>query len=481
MDTTADIITAGSSSTNFEDIVVEDKNPVPANLLCETLAVQPTSNAGVSTHAFPLENEIGARIFNYTTYTIQPLKTDPLIHTFVGSGFVPEQTIADEVRAKSIPLLNEASQNALKIRNAQKKEVAMKSEEKLLKRVPSLIQKSDSIPREYNTGGEVEHMISAIGITKIANPIDKTLFLGFLAGTFIAFGGMFQISVTGGTPPELRAIYPFVPKLLTAVTFPIALVLIVMFGGELFTGNTMILSVSWLDKRVTLKELLLNWFLVFVSNLLSIALVSYLLAYLTGIFAAEPYRSYITSVAVTKVSYSYGAMILRGIPANALVCLAFFLGLAARDVTGKILGMYIPIACFAATGWEHCVANMFFILTGWMYGANVTLGGVCANIFLVAIGNIIGGALLIGGSEYYLYHWHSNNEPTRHKGKKITFPKKKATAINTFEASADNASIGRRSSLSQASQKREKRQKKWWKLVKSTRNDTAVDEEKALN
>ncbi len=116
---------------------------------------------------------------------------------------------------------------------------------------------------------------------------------------------------------------------------------------------------------------------------------------------------------------------MLGIPANALVCLAFFLGLAAHDVTGKILGLYLPVAAFAATGWEHSIANVFYISLGWMYGADVSAYSFIMNIIASMLGNIVGGAFLIGGSEYYLYHWHHTKKPDvrqhLHKFKSINF------------------------------------------------------------
>ncbi|KAI9091249.1 Formate/nitrite transporter-domain-containing protein [Phlyctochytrium arcticum] len=273
------------------------------------------------------------------------------------------------------------------------------------------------LPRDYNTGAELEAVVSRLGRTKSSAPLDKIFFLGLLAGTWVTFAGLFAQQVVGGVPAAFRAEYPVVPKLLIGLTFPIGIVFIVLFGGELFTGNTMVMAISWLNKKVTIKQVLLNWTIVFFSNFAACVLWAYLLGYLTDIFQDEPYRSYVVSVATRKANLPFAKALLLAIPANALVCLSIFLGLAARDVTGKILGLYLPILTFAATGWEHVVANMYFISVGWMYGADVTVGTMARNLAAVAIGNIIGGGVLIGGSEYYMYHWHSTSEPTRHLGK----------------------------------------------------------------
>ncbi|KAI8805594.1 Formate/nitrite transporter-domain-containing protein [Cladochytrium replicatum] len=315
----------------------------------------------------------------------------------------------------------------------------------------SFVEKNDNLPREYNTGKEIEKVFQVLAVRKVLNPLDKTIFLGILSGLFVTFAGMFTVSVAGGVPLDVRTMYPALTKLLVAVTFPIGIVFILLFGGELFTGNTMILVVAWLNKRVSIGELLLNWLVVFLSNLGAIALFVYLLAYLTGIFDNDPQHEFIVSLALRKANLPFYKMVLMGIPANALVCLAFFLGLAARDVTGKILGLYLPIACFAATGWEHCVANMFFMLTGIFYGAPIPPERFCANLFFVAIGNIIGGSIIVGGSEYYLYHWHVSHEPTRHKG-------------NTILAK-------RKSSMSLADAPKVIEKKSWWKFAKKDKEE----------
>ncbi|KND01775.1 formate/nitrite transporter [Spizellomyces punctatus DAOM BR117] len=275
----------------------------------------------------------------------------------------------------------------------------------------------DGLPRDYNTGAELEAVVTSLGYRKSHSPIDKILFLGFLAGTWVSFAGLFAQQVVGGVPIDIRASWPVIPKLLIGITFPIGIVFIVIFGGELFTGNTMIMIVAWLNGRVRKREVLLNWTLVFFSNFAACAFFAYLLGYLPEMFEAEPYHSYVVSVATRKANLPFWKALLMGIPANALVCLAVFLGLAARDLTGKIIGLYLPIMTFAATGWEHCVANMYFISIGWMYGADVTVGKFARNISGVMLGNIIGGGLLIGCSEYYMYHWHRSQEPTKHFGK----------------------------------------------------------------
>ncbi|KAJ3038698.1 hypothetical protein HK097_003091, partial [Rhizophlyctis rosea] len=268
-----------------------------------------------------------------------------------------------------------------------------------LQRIRSKVSRhasTTSLPRNFNTGEELGTVIAKLGVHKSHNPWDKTLFMGFLSGVWVTFAGIFGISIAGGVPEHIRHEWPMIPKFLVGITFPVAIVFILIFGGELFTGNTMIMVVAKLNKKITYRDLIQSWALVFISNFASCLFLSYLFGYQSQLFAAEPYLSYVISITTKKTHIPFGRAILMGIPANALVCLSLFLGLASRDMTGKIYGLYLPVMTFAATGWEHCVANMFYMPLGYYYGAEMTVGSFLRNIAGVAIGNVIGGAVLIG-------------------------------------------------------------------------------------
>ncbi|KAJ3337080.1 hypothetical protein HDU93_001653 [Gonapodya sp. JEL0774] len=252
---------------------------------------------------------------------------------------------------------------------------------------------------DINKGEALETIVANLGVKKNDIPWDKTIFLGLLAGFFVSQGCLFALTAGGGLPPEVRAAYPAVSKVLLGVTFPVILV------------------VSLLNRRISILGLLRNWLLVYLSNLAACLLCGYLFAYQTEIFKNEPYLTYVSAIGVLKTTLPWHVLFLRGIPANALVCLSIFLGLAARDVTGKIVAMWIPIVTFAVIGYEHCVANMMFIPISIYYGANVSWAGFWYNQSAVVLGNIIGGGLLIGGSEYFMYHWHHSAEPEKHSGK----------------------------------------------------------------
>jgi formate transporter len=128
------------------------------------------------------------------------------------------------------------------------------------------------------------------------------------------------------------------------------------------------------------------------------------LGYLTDLFVEEPWYSGVTALAVTKDTYSVQAVFLRAVGANWLVCMAVFISIAAEDITGKIIGCYLPVTTFAIIGFEHTVANMFYVPLGLMYGANTSFWAyLVRNLFLTTLGNIVGGALFMGTSVWYLY------------------------------------------------------------------------------
>ena len=268
----------------------------------------------------------------------------------------------------------------------------------------------DSLPRSYNIDDEVEKIVDVIAVRKISTPLWKTIFLGLLAGMFVSLAGMFMTEMAGGIPLDTRTRFPVISKLITCLTFPIGIVFIVIFGGELFTGNSMIMIVGWADKKINVINLILNWIEVFFSNLFGVVACVYLFAYVTGIFESDPQHEFIVSLSEKKINTVWYRLLISAIPANVLVCLSFYLALSARDISSKIIGLYLPIATFAATGWEHVVANMFFLSCGWMYGANVTAVGFLKCMACCATGNIIGGALIVGASEYIISHFRNKNE-----------------------------------------------------------------------
>ncbi|CUA74959.1 putative transporter YrhG [Bacillus subtilis subsp, subtilis str. 168] [Rhizoctonia solani] len=181
-----------------------------------------------------------------------------------------------------------------------------------------------------------------------------------------------------------------------------------MFGGELFTGNTMILSIGVYNKVVPIRLLLINWIVVYIGNWCGCLITAYFFGYLTDLFESESYRSYLSAVTLSKLEeHGWGVLFLKAIPANAMVCMAVMLGLASRDSAGKIMALWFPVVMFVLCGFEHSVANMFFTSLGLMYGAPSTIRRQWFNQSAAIPGNLIGGAIVIGLAEHLMNHWRS--------------------------------------------------------------------------
>eukprot|EP00128_Syssomonas_multiformis_P001055 Colp12_sorted_trinity150504_noHs@24681 len=264
-------------------------------------------------------------------------------------------------------------------------------------------QRKDFHYKIFKTPKEVVQALVGASIKKSKVPYDKLFFLGVFAGFFVGLGGIFGVAASA-FPPEFNAAYPPIPKLILGFTFPIALVLIIVIGGELYTGNTMYMVFGVLSRKIRFKSLLINWVFAWTANFVGCLLVAYFLGYLTDIFATDPWLTFVQNIAHKKVSKGFGITFLRAIGANWYVCLAVFIVIAAEDVVGKFVATLMIIAAFVAAGFEHVIANMFFIPLGMMYGADVTVADfIVKNLIPVTLGNTFGGAILCGATLWFLY------------------------------------------------------------------------------
>lgn len=254
-----------------------------------------------------------------------------------------------------------------------------------------------------NTPNEVIDNVIALGQKKHKTPWIKIAILGCLAGIYISMGALLSSLFAAGFGGAALA-NPALPKLLAGAAFPVGLMLVVLVGAELFTGNTAYLMPATVRRAVPLSYFLKNWALVFLTNFIGAFLFDYFLVYRAGIMTAEPYVGYITKVAEYKTSLDWMQVMLRGIGANWMVCLAVWLGFSSRSMLGRLVGIWWPVMAFVAIGFEHSIANMFYIPTGILYGANVTWWSfVWDNLIPSTVGNIIGGALFVGCLYTYLY------------------------------------------------------------------------------
>ncbi|MDE6135059.1 MAG: formate/nitrite transporter family protein, partial [Muribaculaceae bacterium] len=181
-----------------------------------------------------------------------------------------------------------------------------------------------------------------------------------LAGAYIALGGALSIMIGFGFP-EISASNPGLQKLLSGLVFPIGLMLVVILGADLFTGNNALLMPPLIRKNITPGRVIANWSIVWIGNFIGALALSYFLIYLPGVLAAEPYSSAVAGIAQTKTSLGFWTVFLKGIGANWCVCLAVWLALSGKRLGEKLLACEIPVMAFVALGFEHCIANMFFI------------------------------------------------------------------------------------------------------------------------
>lgn len=253
----------------------------------------------------------------------------------------------------------------------------------------------------FKSPADTAKAVSATGGVKNNASIVTIALLGFLAGAYIAFGGMLAEVANAGM---LAAGLPIgLSKLVFGSVFPVGLILVVLAGSELFTGNVMYMTMGVLDGKAGLGGLTKNWIVSWIFNFVGALFVAYVLAYLTGLMTVDPFAAGAIKVAETKVGLSWDQSFFRAIGCNWLVCLAVYVAFASDDVIGKILGIWFPIMAFVTLGFEHSVANMFFIPLGMFLGGNVTIASMFGNLIPVTIGNIVGGGLFVGCIYWYTY------------------------------------------------------------------------------
>ncbi|WP_034446320.1 formate/nitrite transporter family protein [Butyrivibrio sp. AE2032] len=243
------------------------------------------------------------------------------------------------------------------------------------------------------------------GVAKTKLSFRKTFLLGIMAGAFIALGGL------GSQIASVCAPDPSTGRLISSVVFPIGLFMVLIGGAELFTGNCLIL-IPVLSKKATVAGMLRNWLIVYLGNMvggLAIALLanfSHTYAFADGALAQA-----VVNTAVAKSGISFSDGLLKGILCNILVCMAVWCSFGADELAGKVLALWFPVMLFIIGGFEHCVANMYFIPAGMIatsiYGISAPslslLGYLVTNLIPVTLGNIIGGSLCVGAMYYLIY------------------------------------------------------------------------------
>lgn len=263
----------------------------------------------------------------------------------------------------------------------------------------------------YNTPQETAQAAVESGVAKAHLTPAKAVVGGVLAGAYIAFGGLIAIVASAGLKTET---WGGLITLVTGLTFSLGLVLVIVGGAELLTGNMMLVPMGVLKGRVSVGRLAANWGLLIVGNLVGALLVAYFLAHGTGVIgtatseagtSAATNFTRLSALTVPKaVTESDYQIFLRAVGCNWLVCLGVWLALAAKTVGGKILGIILPITAFVALGFDHVVANMFFLpLAMFSDVPGVTIGHTLNNLLWAFLGNGVGAGVFVAGAYWFLY------------------------------------------------------------------------------
>lgn len=261
----------------------------------------------------------------------------------------------------------------------------------------------NSKPVNYNTPAKIAAEFNKSAEVKSALPVRKLLVYSVLGGAFIALGGLLSLIVAGGMP-GIAASNPGIYKFVFGALFPLGLVLVVIGGAELFTSDCAVIPFGILNRVVPVRSLAKVWTIAYLGNFVGALLVAYLFAHQSGILHADPWLSAVQKIGTYKTSSTFTEVFVKGIGANWLVCMAVWLSYGAKDVIGKVVAMWFPVMCFVAFGFEHSIANMFFIPTAMLSGAHISLYEfLVGNLLPATLGNIVGGALFVALPYWYMF------------------------------------------------------------------------------
>ncbi|MFH0998779.1 MAG: formate/nitrite transporter family protein [Pseudomonadota bacterium] len=261
------------------------------------------------------------------------------------------------------------------------------------------------MPKEHLFGdayqpGQIAQRVEVMGVKKARAETMTLLVLAILAGAFISLGALFFTVVV------TKASLGFGPtRLLGGLSFCLGLVLVVIGGAELFTGNNL-LAMAWASNLISTRDVLRNWFLTYLGNVIGCLGTVLLVVWSdTASLGGGAVGEMALQIARTKADLSFFEAFARGILCNALVCLAVWLAMGGHSVTDKILGMLLPVSAFVAIGFEHSIANWFFLPYGLVLDGQsvVSMVGSCRNLAAVSAGNIVGGTLLVAGVYWLAY------------------------------------------------------------------------------
>ncbi len=250
----------------------------------------------------------------------------------------------------------------------------------------------------FHTPQEIAKYAVGAGVRKAHMTIPNMLVLGFLAGAFIALGFLLDIRTIGNLPEDWGSFGSF----LGGAVFPVGLILVLMAGAELLTGNMMALPLAWMAKKISFSLVLRNWFWIAVSNFVGAVFVAYFFGHIVGLTETGPFLNKTVSIAEHKLEATFLQAFVSAIGCNWLVALAVWLAYGADDMGGKILGTWFPIMAFVTIGFQHIVANMFVIPAA-IFAGHFSWIDFLVNFIPVFLGNAVGGSLFVAGAYWFTY------------------------------------------------------------------------------
>ena len=256
---------------------------------------------------------------------------------------------------------------------------------------------------------EIKEAIEKVGVKKANLPAQASFMLAIVAGGSVGLGALYYTIVASDAELSFAT-----TRLVGGLAFSLGLALVLVGGAELFTGNNLIVM-AWASGRVSTTAMLRNWIIVYFGNLVgSLGLV--VLVFFSHHLDMNDGRIWLSilNTAVGKIQPDVVTLFFKGILCNVLVCLAVWLAYAGRSVTDKIVALILPVSAFIAAGFEHCVANMYFLPLAWLLtqtdhvpanfdASLITVSGIVHNLVPVTLGNIVGGAGLVGGVYWAIY------------------------------------------------------------------------------
>lgn len=251
---------------------------------------------------------------------------------------------------------------------------------------------------------EIAEKVQLVGVSKARLPLVQTAMLGMIAGGFIGLGALFYALVASDATLGFAA-----TRVLGGLVFSLGLILVTVAGAELFTGNNLMVM-AWADRKITTTELMRNWIIVYAANAVGaagLAAVVYLANH--GAMNGGAVGATYVKIAAAKTGLPFAEAFFKGVLCNLLVCLGVWLALAGHSVVDKIVAIVFPITAFVAAGFEHSVANMYFLTLG-MLLSDTSWSGIVANLVPVTLGNIVGGSGMVAAVYYLVYRQPAHAE-----------------------------------------------------------------------